>query len=328
MNIQELIRPLDEIASGFQRAAILFTAVKGGVFALLEQPQTAESIAKALAWSQRSTRMLLDGLVALDLTRKENHVYTNTALASQCLVPGGPADQTHIMLHRAGSWAGWSHLEEAMRTGAGVVPEAIHRSAEELRAFICGMADIARFSAKEVIQAVALSPYRRLLDVGGGPGPYTVAFLQANVQMRATIFDLPEVIPIAREQVTQAGLTGRVEFVPGDFTRDDLGNGYDLALLSNIIHSYGPQTNQELIRKCYDALEPGGLLILKDFLVDAGRTGPPFALIFALHMLVHTQAGDTYTIEEVAQWSDSAGFAPGKLVDITPQSRLWLARKP
>lgn len=326
MQLSEEIRRLDSISGGFQRSQVLFTAMKGNVFVHLEEPRSAEEIAEAAGWSLRGTRMLLDGLLALHLVNKEDGRYRNAPIASQCLVPGAPMDQTSILRHKAYGWSTWSRLEEAVRTGKPAMREE-ERSDEELRAFICGMRDIAAQSAQGVLEKVDLSGCTRLLDAGTGPGTYSIVFLQRHPALHATLFDRPEVITIAREQVEQAGLMERVAFLPGDLMCDPLGSGYDLALVSNIIHSFDPETNRALVAKCYGALEPGGLLIIKDFLLDPERTGPPFGLMFALHMFVHTEGGDAYTVDEVAEWTRDAGFQEGELVDLTPQTRLWLVRK-
>lgn len=327
MRESDFVQYLDDVMAGYQRAQILMTALGAGVFALVEEGMGAEGVAESLGWSPRGARMLLDGLVALELVEKRDGAYRSAPIATQCLLPGASKDQTRILEHKAHGWHTWARLEEAVRTGTGLPRDRSQRSAEELRAFICGMDDIARLSAKSVLDAVDLSPYNRLLDLGAGPGTYAIAFLQAHETMKATLFDVPDVIPIAREQVEKAGLEDRVEFAPGDMTRTPLPPGHDLILISNIIHSFGPETNCSLLERCHDALEPGGLLVIKDFLLDPGRSGPPFGLIFALHMLIHTEAGDTYTQEEVSGWTTGAGFPPGELVDISPQSRLWLARK-
>jgi len=270
--------------------------------------------------------MLLGALLALDLVEKDGDRYWNAPVATACLVPGAPKDRTGIIRHAANGWDAWSRLSEAVVTGTGAPVEI--RNEAERRDFINGMNNIAKESARQVAAAIDLSPYRHVLDAGGGPGAYTIAFLQAHPQMCATIFDLPEVIPMARERVIHAGLQDRVRFLPGDLTVDAFGSGYDLVLVSNIIHSFSAEANRKLVRKCYEALEPGGLLIIKDFLVNNDRSGPPFSLIFALQMLVRTGVGDTYTIDEVKEWTDTAGFARGELVELTPQTRLWVAHKP
>jgi SAM-dependent methyltransferase len=189
------------------------------------------------------------------------------------------------------------------------------------------MSDVAKFSARQLLDILDLSAYRHLLDLAGGPATYTMAFLEAYPDMRATLFDLPEVVEIAREQVEAAGLTDRVTFLPGDLTTDDYGSGYDLVLLSNIIHSFSPETNLEMVRKCHDALDSGGTLVIKDFLVDNDRSGPAFSLMFALNMLVNTRDGDTYTFAEVEEWTREAGFVDGEVHNMTPQTRMWVAKK-
>ena len=325
MEMPESVRRLDALSSGFQRSQILFAALRGDVFSHLDQPRSAGDIAARTGWHPRGARMLLDGLLALELVEKENALYRNAAIASECLVSGAPYDQRHILKHKANNWAAWSRLDEVVRTGEN--PPHGERNDEDLRAFILGMNDIAKESARGMIEALDLSPYRRMLDVGGGPATYTIAFVEANPELHGTVFDLPPVTAIGREQVAKAGLEDRIDFVAGDLTTDELGSGYDLVLVSNIIHSYNSETNQALVRKCYDALEPGGLLIIKDFLLDAGRTGPAFGLVFALHMFVNTEAGDTYEVDEVAHWAKAAGFSKGRLLDLTPQSRMWLATK-
>lgn len=335
VNIGELTGRINDLATGFRQSAILYAAVEADVFSLFTPGRkTAEEIATALGWDRRGARIFLDALVALDLLDKHDGAYGNTPVSAACLVPGEAAYQGNIVRHLKAGYMNWFRLEEAVRTGAAVRTEngtnfrEDRRSPDDLRNFILGMDDIARMSARQILDAVDLSGYRHLLDVGGGPGSYSIAFVSRHAAMRATLFDRPEVVDIARAQVSAAGLDGRIAFLQGDFMTDAVGSGYDLVLLSNIIHSYGPENNQRLVKKCFDALEPGGMLILKDFIPDDDRSGPPFSLLFALHMLIHTGEGDTYTFEEVAAWTDAAGFAPGRVAAITPQSRLWLAEKP
>ncbi len=336
-DIARLTERINEMSRGFQQSATLYTAVEADVFAhFAHGPKTAAEIAKALGWDPRGTRIFLDALVALEILEKSSEHYANSVSAEMCLVPGSPGYQGNLIKHQRSGYLNWLHMDEALRTGRAVTQDEDEQTPEdrrnfkpdELRNFILGMSDIARMSAQHILDAVDLSPYRRLLDVGGGPGTYGIAFLDRHAQMSATLFDRPEVVEIAREQVCAAGLTERFAYIPGDFMLDPMGGGYDLVLLSNIIHSYGPENNRKLVKKCFDALEPGGLLVLKDFIVEEDRSGPPFSLLFALHMLIHTGEGDTYTYNEVASWTDAAGFGPGRAVDITPQSRLWLAEKP
>src|SRR5690606_33465987 len=148
----------------------LFTALRTNIFEHLRQPAHAEALAQELGWSPRGLRMLLDALHALDLVVKKDGTYRNSALAEACLVKGAPEDQRHILLHKGNGYERWGRLEEAVRTGAAPARGQVQRSQEELRAFICGMADIGRSSAEMILDKVDVSGRHTLLDIGTGPG--------------------------------------------------------------------------------------------------------------------------------------------------------------
>ncbi|MFO7775348.1 MAG: methyltransferase [Candidatus Hydrogenedentota bacterium] len=327
-DFKQFAQRLDELASGYTRAQILFTANSAGLFDYLEAPASAEAVAQKLGWSPRGTRMLLDGLLGLGLVEKRDGAYWNAPIASHSLVSSSAGYQGHILQHKAHGWDAWSRLDEAVAQGAPPPEGRTERNEEELRAFILGMDDGGRLSARDMLERIDLTPYRHMLDIGGGPGSYPIAFLQRHPNMRATLIDKPNVIEIAREQVAKAELEDRIEFIEGDFLETDFGDGYDLVLLSNIIHMLDAEANARLVQRCVDAMVSGGLLIIKDFIVDDARTGPPFSLFFALNMLLHTEGGDTYRESDVMEWTRDAGLENGHFVDLTPQTRLWLAYKP
>ena len=323
---KELVDRINGLARGFMHSQVLFEANEAGVFGLLEEPHTAGDVAEFTGWDTRAARMLLDALLALELLEKENGRYWNTPTVSKCLIPGRPAYQGHIISHMYNLVPRWARLGDALSAGTGARSEE-DRDEAELRSFILGMSDIGKFSAAELFDALDLSGRRHLLDIGGGPGTYALTFLAKHPETQATLFDLPPVLDIAREEVEKTDLAERMTYRPGDMTTDDLGEGYDVALLSNIIHMFGPEQNLDVFRRCYSALAPGGLFIIKDFLVDDDRSGPPFSLLFALNMLVGTENGDTYTYAEVDNWASEAGFVNGRSMELTPQSRLWLCEK-
>ena len=326
--IRELTDKINGMVRGFMASQVIFAANEGGVFPLLEEERTAGEVAAETGWHPRGARMLLDGLVALELVSGGGGKYRNGPIASACLVPGGPAYQGHLFRHMHHMADRWARLEESLRSGTGLPREGGGRTTKELRSFILGMKDISALSAKDVVAAVDLSPYRNMLDLGGGPATHAITFAQAHREMRATVFDRPDVIEIAREEAANAGLTDRIGFVPGDMTEDLPGTGFDFIFISNIVHCLGLEANRALVRKCYDAMVPGGLLLIKDFLVDNDRSGPPFSLMFALNMLLGTEEGDTYTLAQAEAWTREAGFGEGRAVDLTAQTRLWLAHKP
>ena len=319
---------IGELAGGYRQSQILFTAMEAEIFGLLDEPRPAEDVAAELGWSPRGARMLLDGLVAIELVEKGTHGYRNTPAATACLVKGAPGYQGNIIRHNRACRDAWLSLGGAVRTGTSVKPADGERGPGELRDFILGMANIGRMSAREILDKVDLSPYHHVLDAGGGPASYSIAFLKAHPHMRATLFDRPEVIHIAREEVAKAELEERFAYRSGDLIDNDIGRGYDLVLVSNIIHSMGVEDCRTLVNKCFAAMKSGGLFILKDFLMDPDRSGPAFGFLFAINMLVNTREGDTYSVADVEEWTHEAGFADGEVVTVAANSRLWLTRKP
>jgi ubiquinone/menaquinone biosynthesis C-methylase UbiE len=154
-----------------------------------------------------------------------------------------------------------------------------------------------------------------MLDVGGGSGAYAIAFAQANPHLRAEVLDLRSVVPIAQTHIDAAGISGRVVTRAGDLTKDDLGSDYDLILLSAICHMLSPAENQDLLRRSYRALAPGGRVIIRDFILEPEKTAPRAAALFAVHMLLNTRGGSTYSGEEYRSWLAAAGFQQIRLLN-------------
>ncbi|MFA7692273.1 MAG: methyltransferase domain-containing protein [Candidatus Hydrogenedentes bacterium] len=324
--IREWTTFVNTISNGYKKSQLLFTAVKAGIFDLLETPQDSEAVAASLGWSERGVSLMLNGLVACGLLKKDESRYSNAPIAFATLAKKGQAYQGDIIKHNLGSWEHWSTLDERVRTGRGLASSE-KRSGESLRNFILGMANTAQLSAQAVLSTMDLSPYGHMLDLGGGPGAYSIAFTQAYPNLRATLFDRADVVEIAKEQCAAAQCLHRIDFITGDCLNDDLGTGYDFVFISNLIHSFSEADNAALLRKVYHALEPGGMLLIKDFIVENDRSGPPFSLMFALHMLVHTEGGNTYSYDEIQAWTDEAGFEGGESIALTPQTRLWIVHK-
>ncbi len=173
---------------------------------------------------------------------------------------------------------------------------------------------IAAPQADGLVAAVEPGASRRLLDVGGGPATYTLAFVKAVPGLTATLFDLPAVIELARGNVAAAGLLDRVDLVAGDLRTDALPGGHDLAFVSAIIHMLGPDGNVALFRKVHDALVPGGRIVIRDHVMSPDRVAPRAGALFAVNMLVGTEEGGTFTLEEIASWLVEAGFERPRLM--------------
>lgn len=310
--------PLDILAQvrSYMASRVILTAAELDLFTrLADQPQTAGELAAALGVDERALTRLLDCLVTQRLLQKSDGRYRVTELGAH-LAARHPASILPMVQHLNTIWDNWSQLTDCVRQGTNPRPRAVIGAAREddTRAFIGAMHVAARQTAAALAADCNLDRFSRLLDVGGGSGAYVIAFLQHNPNLDAVLFDFPGVIALAAEHVTQAGLQGRVTFVPGDFYQDELPSGCDVALLSAVIHQNSLGQNAELFAKIRRALEPGGALLIRDHVMDESRTQPPDGAMFALNMLVNTPGGDTYTLAEVEAALRQAGFVEVRLL--------------
>lgn len=299
---------LDALGTAYRVARAIQVAYKLGVFAhLLVGPATAEDVAAGCELAEDPTERLLVLLASTGLVfRQYDGRFRLTAEGRASFEPDSPRYYGHGLGHAIGLWDRWTNLEATLKappaqgTGAPNMPPHVHRT------FVMAMHDYSiRGRAQWLAGNVDLSGRRHLLDLGGGPGTYAIALCEAHPELHATIFDLPGSGPLALENVARFGLGDRIDFAAGDFDRDDLGSGYDCALLSNILH--GPHHGSEArLQRLHRVLPPGGLLLIQDFIMDDDRNGPLEACMFNLHV-------GAYTVGELLDVVTRAGFQQATL---------------
>ncbi|HUU56843.1 MAG TPA: methyltransferase, partial [bacterium] len=291
---------LHQLARAFFRSRILLTAYELGLFtALGDERKTSAEVAEELGTDARATDRLMSALAVLGLLTKEGGTFANTPASSRYLVVGRPEYMAGLM-HTVNLWDSWSTLTDAVRAGTSVFERPGGEAGERrTEAFIAAMHYGASLRAERLVATLDLAGVSRVLDVGGGSGAYALAFARASKKITATVVDLPHVTPLTRRYVEAGGLSGKIDVVEGDANVDPLPRGYDLVFMSQLLHSNSPAQNEALIANGAAALNPGGRLVIQDFVVDEGRVGPPQAVIFALNMLVNTDAGDTYAEAEI-----------------------------
>lgn len=303
-------------ARGFQESRILLTGVELGVFtALADGPLDSETVARTIQADARGTDRLLQALTALGWLNKDESGFSNSSAADKHLVNGRKGDMTGALMHTNGLYHRWGRLTASVRRGTAtdLQPDTLEDRTE---AFIAAMHHNAGQRAEEVVSRINLEGVRRVLDVGGGSGAYAMAFCRTNPDIEAVVFDLPEVTPITRRYVEQAGLTDRVTTVDGNYHESSLGDNFDLVLLSAVVHSNSAAENTTLLKRCAAALSPAGRIVIQDFVMDEQRHTPARGALFALNMLVNTEAGDTFTEREIADWLQEAGCEMPERVDI------------
>jgi predicted nicotinamide N-methyase len=317
-------------ARAFWDARVLMAAAELDIFSpLIDAPKTSAQLSQALSSDPRATEALLNALVSLGLLVKTEGSFRVTPGFERALSSSTPETVLPLIQHMAQLWDRWGQLTEIVRTGeVGPSVETLERDEKSVGAFIGAMHTIGLGMAGSVVARLDLSGHRNMIDVGGGSGVYTIAALRAAPELRATIFDRPLVIEIARKKLAAEGMGDRVTLVTGDFYVDALPGGHDLALLSAIIHQNDSDQNIALYRKVFAALAPGGAIVVRDFVMSEDRTQPAEGALFAINMLVNTPGGSTYSFEEIAGDLEAAGFADSKLVHRGQMDSLVTARRP
>lgn len=301
---------------GFFKSRVILSAVELDFFTHLKgKPSKALELAAEIGLDPRAATRILDCLVGWGLLAKAGTEgpYSLTPKGER-LAADHPETVAPLVLHYSRLWETWSAMTDVIRRGPNPETQPVVRASEKSReAFIGAMHVIGKGLSGEISKACDLGRFNRLLDIGGGSGTYTVAFLRENPSMTAVLIDLKEVIPLAQKRMTEEGLTDRLTLVAGDFDHDELPTGCDVALLSAIIHQNSPEENRQLYARVFRALEPGGVLIIRDHVMDESRTWPPDGALFALNMLMNTTGGDTYTFEEIKKLLEAVGFTEVKL---------------
>ena len=322
--------PVDRMASGYRACQILLTANRLGLFEqLAEGPLSTESLSSRLEADHRGTRILCDALVAEGLLERRHDGYRNGPLVEQYLLRSSPVSRVHSLHHTAKLYERWGRLHDAVVHGRPVPDEQLDPAlVGNEEQFAKAMADVGRVSAAATSKVLDLDGVDRLLDIGGGPAIYAIEFARRNPDLEVVVFDSEATLTVAESNIRAAELEDRVTCRSGNALEDELGGTYDLIFISNVVHIYSATTNRRLLGRCATALEPGGRLVIKDFLLDDDRLGPPGGAVFAVNMLVSTEGGDCYTVSEVNDWLSEHGLRFESLVDVATKSRLLISRKP
>ena len=298
-----------EIASSFQKSRILLSGFELDIFTNIEESGSdSNQIVKRLHLDEHACERLLNALVSLGFLSKRNELFFNTEESFSYLSKKSPGYLGGLM-HSNHLWNTWSNLTKVVRTGTSANPSEINERGEDwLFAFISAMHDRAKKQAPEQLANIDLSDTKSILDIGGGSGAYSMQFLSDKPGIEATVFDLPNVIPVTKKFIDKEGFAGKIKTHTGDYTTDDLPKGFDLVFLSAIIHSNPLETNRKLIKKCFASLNKNGRIVIQDWIMNNDRTQPVSGAIFAVNMLVGTEAGDCFTEKEVTAMLSDAGF--------------------
>jgi len=272
---------------------------------------TPPSTGGGMKANPESLELFLNALASLGLIEADGSAYRNTKYGQEIFLKSKPLYLgDYIKLHSHG-FSDWAKLGEIVLSGKPIgQPDFFKINDPTVTAgFARAMRDTAMGHAEYLAKKLFFKGVKTLLDLGGGPGTFTIHFLKTNPELRATIFDLPATLETTRKFVEAENLTRRVEFQAGDFNQDPIKGSFDVCFLSHIIHGQSIEKNKKLFAKILACLNPGGKLIVQDFFLNPDKQSPQFASLFALMMLMHTDGGRTYTFEEVEHWMKEVGFS-------------------
>ena len=311
--------PVLDLLIAFRRSKTMFAAVALGVFdALAGGPKSAAALAGELHAHPDALARLLDACVGLGLLRHDPAGYANTPVADTYLTAASPRRMTgYIAFTNDILWKLWADLEGGIREGTpgwkrsfgwdGPIFANIFRTEAQRREFTMGMHGFGLISSPEVVAAFDLSRFRRLVDLGGATGHLAVAACRRYPDLRAVVFDLPQVVPLAAELVAATEVADRVEVTAGDFFADELPDA-DLYALGRILHDWADDKALTLLRKMYARLPVGGAVLVAEKLIADDRAGPPWAQMQDVNMLLVTE-GRERTLAGYADLLKQAGFA-------------------
>jgi ubiquinone/menaquinone biosynthesis C-methylase UbiE len=320
------------LANAFYSSSVLFAASDAGLFSALDKVSEgldAVALAAACGLDERAGRLLVDAAVASGLLiRSEKGLYTNTPESATYLVDGKPGSLCEAIRYNRDVYDAWGKLPAFLTSGAPVEKPALHlgEDPERTRTFVHSMHGRALGIGQAVIPQLDLSGCQRLLDAGGGPGTYSVLAARANPELECcTVLDLPEVVAVAEELIAEAGMSERVQTLPGSYHEVEFPGEQDVVQFFGCLHQESPAAIQSLFRKAFAALRPGGRIYVMDLMTDATRTAPAFSALFALNMALTTDNGWVFSDADMEQWLGEAGFETVSVAPLPPPMPHWLA---
>ena len=310
--------PVIDLIIRFRQSRAMFAAVEFGIFDLLDEgPQTLESLAQKTGTRPEPLQRLLDACCGLELLQRDGSAYSNTSTAAAYLRRQSPVTLSgYVLYSNRVLFQMWANLEDALRDGAnrwsqtfgmdGPIFSQFFRTPEAMATFLSGMHGFGLISSPPVVRLFNLNRFRHLVDLGGATGHLAICACERYGNLRATVFDLPAAVEHARPYIAASPARDRVTVQSGDFFSDALPPA-DLYAFSRVLHDWSEDKVRALLKKVYEALPPGGGLLILEAILDPDRSGPDWALMQSLNMLICTE-GRERTEAEYRELLTGCGF--------------------
>ena len=324
-NRQDTVDPslIFKLSTAYWDSKVILTANRLNIFTLLgKEPLSCEDLALQCECNPRSLGILLNACVGLELLKKEdNGAYSNVAVTNTYLVHGKQGYLGDALKYSDDLFPVWDKLCESIQHNKPAMQPEIQLGddPEKTRHFVMGMHNKALGIGRSFAEEQDLSGRKQLLDVGGGPGTYSILLTKKTPGLTSKVLDLPGVLEISKEIIRSYGLDERVKTFEGDYTQDEFPKGNDVVLLAGMLHRETPEMFKALLKKAYDALLPDGMIILNDiFFENDNMDSPPFVNSFALTMLLTSEHGTIHSKASAERWLSEAGFVQANSKPLPP----------
>jgi len=312
---------INDIMRAYRKTNVLFAAYDLGVLdKVSSHPVELDDLARELNISEIGLARLISALCAMGIILHDNNSYSISPEYDKYLDPRSPNYIGGLMKHEIHLQKRWMQLSESVKSGLPVKNLDKPVKPEDTNRFINAMANIGQRTAPIMIDQIHFNGKEHLLDLGGGPGKYMEKFCERYPDMRVTLFDQPETVSAAKESLSTHKYFKNMHFIKGDFFKDELGKEYDIIFSSNVIHIFGPKELQTIFDKCYQALKPGGRILIKDFFMNREYTGPEFSSLFSIHMLLSSENGKCYSENDMIDLLEKSKFSHGQTIALTKSS--------
>ena len=301
---------IGKILQGYQPACVVIAANELKLFDQLKQPSTASHVAETLNLDSEATERLLNALTSLEIITKDKQTYHLPEAAHEYLTSGGNHSLQQWIQLSADLYPIWGQLSTFIRSGILIksLMEMLGGDPHKMRAFTDAMHDKALKATWMIAREIPVGDAKTMLDIGGGPGTYSLEWCKLHNHLKATVFDIAPVLEVSKNYIESYGLQDRVDTKPGDFHKDDLGDSqYDLVLMANILHMYDADISKALVAKAVKAVKPGGRIVIHGFCTNEDQTGPMDDTLFSLNIGMLTEGGRAHPVQEKVDWLKEAG---------------------
>lgn len=327
MNAQLPVRTMDDfrdVVYAFRLSRVIATAMDLDLFTRMgNRFRTPRSLARTLKASERGVEIILRNLKTAGLLTQRGTSYRVEKLGRTFLNRNSPAYQGAYLelVHR--QWENWAQLTDSVRTGKPIEDDGPD-DPDYRRSFTWAMHQRSIRPARQVAAQLDLHNAQTLLDVGGGPGTYTLEFLKKNSTLHAGIWDRQPALEVAREIAQPLRHGKRLSYYPGDLFENPVPAKFDVMWMSNVLHIFSPAENKTLFKKLKRALNPGGRILIQDtFLMNRPGCDALETNLFAVTMLLFTPTGNTYSAQDVQQWLKTAGLKKTRCLQLRKGTGDW-----